>query len=79
MAILTDKESLSFVGSAPLSNSDVMNSYLVAKNITPNKPISFRFYAAWEKTDPCFASLSYFQNYLKTEAQKQQTPLQVRW
>ncbi len=59
-------------------NSDVMETHLAAQNIINGKPLTFRFYACWNKTDEQFATLSYFRQFLKAEAMKFSRPLIIK-
>ena len=79
MGIIVPKQGFSFAGTAPKANSDILTTYLVAQDIDNGKPLGFRFYTGWEKTDSRFARLSYFKNFLKEEAIKKEKPIAVRW
>lgn len=79
MAILAGKADFSSFGSRPASGSDVTSTYTLSQFIRKDKPLIFRFYAGWEKTDPGFARSEYFINMLKGEADKFNHPVQVKW
>jgi hypothetical protein len=79
MAILVPHKDFSFAASAPHSASDVMNTWLSVQDIKANKPSVFRFVAAWEKSDPRFANLNLFKDYLDTEALKFSEPVKIKW
>lgn len=79
MAIMVRQPSFAFAGTAPKTNSDILTTYLMAQHITKGRPCVFRFYVGWEKTDSRFGSLSYFKDFLKTEAVKRNKPLSINW
>ena len=51
----------------------------IAQDLTPNQSAVFRFYSAWEKTDPRFVDKDYFVRFLKNEADRFSTPIQLTW
>jgi len=79
MGVLVGKADFSSFGSRPASGSDVTSTYTVSQFIRGDKPLYFRFYAGWEKTDPDFATEEYFINMLKRGADTFNHPVQVRW
>jgi hypothetical protein len=72
------QQSLAQFSEAPKANSDVMETHLAAQNIIDGKPLTFRFYACWSKTDEQFASPSYFRQFIKGEALQFSEPLIIK-
>ena len=68
MAIMTLKGTTAYYGTMPKEGSGVTNTYTVAFNTKNNQPVTFRFYACWEKTDARFRDRDYFAAYLQKEA-----------
>ena len=79
MGILVSKRDLSTFGSRPASGSDVTSTYTVLQTIRKDRPLYFRFYTGWEKTDPGFARAEYFTDMLKREAGKFSQPVKTLW
>jgi len=79
MGILVRKRDFSTFSSRPASGSDVTSTYTVSQRIPKDRPVYFRFYTGWERTDPGFASAEYFTDMLKGEAAKFSHPIQVKW
>jgi hypothetical protein len=79
MAILVGKNDFASFRSLPASGSEVTSTYTVSQYIHNDKPLYFRFYTGWEKTDPGFALPEYFVNMLKTDADKFSHPVRVQW
>ena len=77
MAVLASKNN--FHSSAATSNTegDIRNTYIVS--LSPLKNASFRFYAAWSKSDPRFTTESGFKKFLKTESSNFSSPVVIRW
>jgi hypothetical protein len=72
-----DNLGLAVVVSAPLfysfdritdTLSDVQNSYVVLLNYSAEKPVVYRFYAGWEKSDKKFIDKKSFIKFLEEEA-----------
>ncbi len=57
----------------------ITNSALIKMNAENKLPAIFRFYAAWEVSDPRFSDKNYFSEFLKKEATKWAEPLQVKF
>lgn len=75
MAILVDKKDFAAFRSLPATGGEVNSSYTVSQFIK-DKPLYFRFYTCWEKTDPRYASKAYFSAFLQREAEKFSHPVQ---
>jgi hypothetical protein len=56
---------------------EINNSYLVKMKTKRDNPVVFRFYSAWEKSDPRFADEDYFHRFLQAEANRLQNPVKV--
>lgn len=78
MAVMLPQKSFAAFSEAPKINSDVMETHLAEQNIIDGKPLTFRFYSCWSKTDEQFASLGYFRQFLKDEALKFSEPLVIK-
>jgi hypothetical protein len=52
------------------SLSDIRNTHYVLLNHSANKPVVYRFYAGWEKSDNRFINKKAFAEFLKTDATK---------
>jgi hypothetical protein len=79
MAILVSSKTFSFDGSAPNAGSEILNTYLTVQEINEKEPCTFRFVAAWEKTDKRFEQLKFFKNFLNEEAVKMNNRLTWQW
>ena len=70
MAVMVDNRYQPQTGKTPNTQSEVLNTYTMAMNVRNNQPVTFRFYAAWEKTDPQFKDQKYFKTLLQADAAK---------
>ena len=77
MAVMAPSSAVVYTGATPNESSEILNTYISAQHIQPDKPCVFRFYVGWEKTDAGFASLRYFQELLRKEAARMSHPVQV--
>ncbi|MDF2380660.1 DUF4861 domain-containing protein [Nostoc ellipsosporum NOK] len=75
LAILVGKGTAASFGVTPGANSDVVNTYTT---LFPGHKATFRFYAAWQKSDPRFGNESSFADFLKTEAFKFSHPVSAK-
>jgi hypothetical protein len=50
------------------TTSAIQSSYAVSQKIIAGKPIVYRFYSGWEKSDELFTSETRFRNFLKSQA-----------
>lgn len=73
MGIMVENKYQPQTGKTPNVASDILNTYTMAMNVKNNQPVVFRFYAAWEKTDPRFKNQKYFKTLLQSEAAKWNT------
>ena len=78
MAILLDKKQFHSSGKTANKDTDVRNTYYVDAHIPPGHPVTYRFYAGWERTSGRFKSLASFQDFIKDEALRFQQPLKLR-
>ncbi len=53
----------------PNANTDVQNTYAVAFK-TSNDPVTYRFCAGWQPSDPQFASEAAFRQFLLQEIKR---------
>lgn len=77
MALLVSKKLFDSFITTPNANTDVQNTYAVALN-TGNEPVTYRFYAGWQPSDPQFASEAAFRNFLSQEI-KRSSPVTISW
>jgi hypothetical protein len=78
MAVLAKAESVSSIGSAPHSNSDVSDSYLVAHPLDKDASFTYRFVSAWSRSDDRFNTMSGFESVLDQISDELQKPVIVR-
>jgi hypothetical protein len=71
MAIVMPAAQVTGTATTPNANTDIQNTYLMKAKIANNKPVVFRFYAGWEKSDSRFTSAEGFQKYLLREIGRQ--------
>ena len=68
MGIIMKKEFFNAFGKTPDMGTDIQNTYTVAAITNKDKPVAFRFYAGWEKSDDQFKSETGFREYLGKQA-----------
>jgi hypothetical protein len=57
--------------------TEVVNTYYARLKATANIPVTFRFFACWEKTNPEFAQKEAFLQLIQQEADKLNSPIVV--
>ncbi|MFN8206701.1 MAG: DUF4861 domain-containing protein [Bacteroidales bacterium] len=62
---------------APEKERDVTESYCAKLSMVQDRPVTFRFYAGWERSNPDFATETGFLNMLKMEVQRMEIPLVI--
>jgi hypothetical protein len=67
MAVVMPAKQVAGTATAPNTNTDVQNTYLMLATITNNKPVMYRFYACWEKSDDRFTSEEGFRRFMIDE------------
>jgi hypothetical protein len=70
MAIVMPAAQVAATGTAPNANTDIRNTYLMKASIENDKPVVFRFYAGWEKSDNRFTTLEGFKQFIEGEMGK---------
>jgi hypothetical protein len=70
MAIVMPAAQVAGTATTPNANTDIQNTYIMKAGIPINKPVIFRFYAGWEKSDRRFTSEEGFKQYLENEMKK---------
>lgn len=76
MAVMLDKDD--YLGYEYLDeNANDINHSFIVRMKKDEKPASFRFYSAWELSDPDFASAENFEELLKADAMRIGSPVQV--
>ena len=68
MGIIMRKEFFNAFGTTANEGTDIQNTYTIAATIYKDKPVSFRFYAGWEKSSDLFNSEKSFREFLAREA-----------
>ena len=79
LGILVDRKTFAKADSINKSNTDINETYIVSQNITGDKPLYYRFYSGWERTDKRFTTFQLFKDFLKEEAVKYSQPVQIKW
>lgn len=77
MALLVDKKAFDSFITTPNANTDIQNTYAIALTAN-NEPVTFRFYAGWQRSDPQFASEAAFRHFLMQEIQRY-IPVNISW
>ncbi|WP_442587575.1 DUF4861 family protein [Pedobacter sp. AW31-3R] len=74
MAVAVKEKNFAGFGQTPNDTGDIRNTYIALMQLTEKKPVIFRYYAAWEHSDPVFATEEGFKAYLieKTAASDQE-------
>jgi hypothetical protein len=62
---------------APEKDRDVTESYCARLSMVQDRPVTFRFYAGWERSDPAFSTESGFLDMLRKEVQRMEEPVVV--
>jgi hypothetical protein len=57
--------------------SGMPNTFIVRMNPIGNEPVSFRYYACWDYSEPRFSDADYFTEFLNYEGMKMAAPLVV--
>ncbi len=79
MAILTPPACFDGTGTTPNEGTDIKNTFYVSMKVSPEKSPEFRFYSAWEKSDPRFSTEAGFNNFINQESVKYGSPVQLSW
>lgn len=77
MALLVPSKAFGSFITTPNANTDIQNTYALALN-TDNDPVTYRFYAGWQPSDPQFASEAAFRHFLTGEI-KRSIPVTISW
>lgn len=70
MAIVMPAAQFSTFEKTPDANTDVQSTLAIKANITNGKPVVYRFYAGWEKSDERFTTAEGFKQFLQSELNK---------
>lgn len=70
MALVVPSGDLIRVGETRERGEGITQTYYALMDAEPGKPVPYRFYALWEKTDPRWASLEEVTAFLKAEAER---------
>jgi hypothetical protein len=75
--VLSNKD---FIGHSKASNQGVgiIQTYLAQLNAMPDKSVTFRFYAGWEKSKSEFGTALQFGKFLEGEAERMSKPILVK-
>jgi hypothetical protein len=68
MGIIMKKEFFNAFGTTANEGTDIQNTYTIAAAINKDKPVTFRFYAGWEKSSDQFNSETAFREFLVKQA-----------
>jgi hypothetical protein len=68
MGIIMKKEFFNAFGTTANEGTDIQNTYTIAATIHKDKPVTFRFYAGWEKSSDQFNSETAFREFLDKQA-----------
>jgi len=68
MGIILKKEFFNAFGTTANEGTDIQNTYTIAATIDKDKPVAFRFYAGWEKSNDQFKSGTAFREFLGKQA-----------
>lgn len=68
MGIIMKKEFFNAFGTTANEGTDIQNTYTMAATINKDKPVTFRFYAGWEKSSDQFNSETAFREFLGKQA-----------
>lgn len=79
MAIAIEGKNYGWFSGITDSLSDIQNSYLVSQRFVPGEPVTYRFYASWEKSDSQFKTERSFQDFLKKQAMLLHNKLKMDW
>ena len=78
LAIMIDKNDFDSVVRDSFPTKGIEQTYMISMNLTKDKPVNYRFYAAWETGFSSFRNENYYTSFLKREAEKKSTPLLVK-
>lgn len=70
MAVVMPAAQVAGTGSTPNANTDIQHTYIMKAGIANDKPVVFRFYAGWEKSDNRFTTLEGFKQFIEREMEK---------
>ena len=76
MAIMLSKADYLDFAYLDATAPDINHTFMIRMK-TGQTPVSFKFYSAWELSDPEFASVEKFEELLKTDALRMGSPVQV--
>lgn len=79
MALMISQDMFDKDGKTPDSGTDIQNTYTLSAKPGDNKPVQFRFFAGWEKSNPSFSDAESFRNFLKESAYKNSKPVIIGW
>lgn len=77
LAVAVPAKTFSAFGHTPAAGSGILNTYTAVMNIAETQPAVYRYYAAWEKTNPAFAAKSGFEQFIQAEAAKMDKKLLI--
>jgi len=75
MAIMMPAAQVAETATTPNANTDIQHTYILKANIEKNKPVVFRFFAGWEKSDEQFANYDEFDQFILSEIIRMATKL----
>jgi hypothetical protein len=75
--ILMNKDFIK-ISKAPKEGTGIIQTYLAQLKAEPAKPVTFRFYAGWEKTNKDFGNAHNFGKFLEEESLKMSNPILIK-
>jgi len=77
MALLVQKDLFDSFLTTPNANTDVQNTYGIALKVG-SAPVTYRFYAGWQPSDPQFDTEASFKEFLSKEVVRS-SPVTLSW
>ncbi len=78
LGIIISNQYFSNYFNTPNDGTDVKNTYALSMHGTALKPVAFRFYSGWGKTDARFLSAAGFGDFLKSQSIEMASPILIK-
>ena len=78
MAICIKKEDLASFGETRETGEGITETYYVGLNTTTGIPVSYRFYAFWERSDPSFTDVEKIKERIKLDMIRKENPMWIK-
>ena len=79
LGIMIKKNDFYEFGKTANTATDIQNTCTMVLKTENNKPLSFRFYAGWERSDLQYKTVKGFSDLMKNEAVEYSLPLIINW